>query len=101
MPGTRYQWTVVARNALGQSFRNAAEFTTLARSDHEARARFRDRLADATDARSLALLAEIDRSLDLRLEAREGFLAALALSPEDAAIRAAFNRLERQRGQPR
>ena len=60
-----------------------------------ARAVLEESLEAGGDASSLALLAEIDRSLGLLVEAREKFRAAVARAPGDVALRQALDRLER------
>ncbi len=94
---THYQWsvrTVGASGGLsGSGARGEAAFSTLSLDNLRSRARLREVLA-GSDGRSLALLAEVDRSLGLRWEAREGFRQALAKDPDDAGLRAALAAVE-------
>jgi hypothetical protein len=95
-PGAKYHWEVRTLDRIGQAARGAAEFVTLDAEAVQARTTLKQSLEAAGDAASLALLAEIDRSLGLLVEAREEFRAALAKAPDDVALRQAFDRLEQQ-----
>lgn len=95
-PGARYYWQVRTLDRIGQVAQGAGEFVTLSAQTAQARAALKEALEVAGDAPSLALLAEIDRSLGLLVEAREEFRAALAKAPGDVALRRALDRLEQQ-----
>lgn len=91
--GSRYHWRVRSVGLEPAAY-GRASFQTLVADRAIARAALRARLELEHDAPSLALLAEIDRSLGLLWEAREGFRSALALSPDDD-LRAALEQTER------
>jgi hypothetical protein len=93
-PGAKYYWQVGTLDRIGQAARGAAEFVTLSAEAASRRAALKQSLEAAGDAASLALLAEIDRSLGLLIEAREEFRAALAKAPGDVSLRSALERLE-------
>jgi hypothetical protein len=95
-PATKYYWQVRTMDSVGQVARGSAEFVTLGSETARARAALEAALAGAGEAASLALLAEIDRSLGLLVEARDEFRAALARAPGDVALRHALDRLEQQ-----
>jgi hypothetical protein len=95
-PGSKYYWRVRTLDRSGQVARGSAEFLTLAADIAAARATLERSLGAVGDISSLALLAEIDRSLGLLVEAREKFRAAVADAPEDAALRHALDRVEQQ-----
>ena len=94
-PGTRYTWMVRLPSTPGVDA-GAGEFTTLDRETEAARRAFH--AAHTTrDAATLAMLAEIDLALGLLPEARKGFEDALALSPDDASMRARAGELRAAR----
>jgi hypothetical protein len=95
-PATKYFWRVRALDRSGQTARGAAEFATLSEETARARAALEASLEASADAASLALLAEIDRTLGLLVEAREKFRAAVARAPGDIALRQALDRLDEQ-----
>jgi hypothetical protein len=95
-PGARYFWDVRTLDRVSQVARGEAEFVTVSDEPARARAALRESLPSAGDAASLALLAEMDRSLGLLVEARDGFRAAIAKAPDDVALRQALDRVERQ-----
>ena len=95
-PGVQYYWQVRTVDRIGQVARGAAEFVTLGAETARARAGLAASLELAGDASSLALMAEIDRSLGLLIEAREKFRVAVAKAPGDIALRQALDRLEQQ-----
>lgn len=97
-PGAKYYWQVRTLDRIGHAARAAAEFLTLNAESARARAALKESLESAGDAASLALLAEIDRSLGLLVAARDGFRAALAKAPGDVALRQVLDRLEQQLG---
>jgi len=94
-PGARYHWTV---RSLGVSdpARGEADFVVLAAESLTAREELRRSLREPADAESLALLAEVDCRLGLLAEARRGFEAARAKAPDDKALAAALERIDRQ-----
>ena len=94
--GARYYWQVQTLDRIGQVARGGAEFVTLGTEAARARATLKVSLEGVGDAPSLALLAEIDRTLGLLMEARDGFRAALARAPGDGRLREALDSLERQ-----
>jgi hypothetical protein len=94
--GARYYWQVRTLDTVGQAARGGAEFVTLEAEPARARATLKASLEAAGDAPSLALLAEIDRSLGLLAEARDGFRAALDRAPGDGGLRQALEAVERQ-----
>lgn len=96
-PGLRYRWTVSTVERAGPVARGEAEIVTLdtgvARAREEARKML---VAEGPD--SLQLLAEIDRSLGLLLEARDEMEAALREKPGDPGLREALARIEMRLG---
>jgi len=99
-PGSRYHWTV---RSLGRTTaaRGEADFVTVDAESLAAREKLRRSLQGVGDADSLALLAEVDSRLGLLVEARGAFRAALANAPNDQAIQAALERLERRLSGPK
>jgi hypothetical protein len=94
-PGARYHWTVRTLGASAPA-RGEADFVVLAAESLAAREELRRSLQEPADAESLALLAEVDSRLGLLAEARRGFEAARAKAPDDAALAAALERVDRQ-----
>lgn len=94
--GTRYYWKVRTLDKPGEVARGESEFVTLSPESEKARAALKEALDKAGDAASLALLAAIDRDLRLLAESRDEFRSALARSPEDTALRKAYESIERQ-----
>jgi hypothetical protein len=94
-PGARYRWQVRGTSPEGPA-RGEAEFSVLDREAARDRRELRASLQGADDTASLALLAEVDRSLGLLREARETFSRALERSPGDADLSAAAGRLDVQ-----
>jgi hypothetical protein len=92
-PGSRYHWTVRSLGSRAAG-RGDADFETAGADTLAAREALRRSLQDVGDAASLALLAEVDASLGLLKEARQGFRAALSQSPGDATLQAALARVE-------
>jgi hypothetical protein len=95
-PGSRYYWKVRTIERSGPSVRGESDFTTLGEEDIRRRAAVSAVLMKKGDTESLALMAEIDHRLGLLMEAREGFQAALAKAPEDAALQRALADLDAQ-----
>jgi len=95
-PGSRYYWKVRTIERSGPSVRGESEFATLGEEDIHRRAAVSVALERKGDVESLALMAEIDHRLGLLMEAREGFRAALAKAPEDAALQKALADLDAQ-----
>lgn len=91
--GRRYQWTVRTLERPGAVARGGAELVVLDEDAARAREEVRKILA-AEGPGSLPLLAEIDRSLGLWLEAREDLRAALDDKPGDSALREALAEIE-------
>jgi hypothetical protein len=95
-PGSHYLWTVRAGNQTGETVSASAAFVTLSRDLESSRTALEGALSQAGDAASLALLAEVDRSLGLLWESREELRLAVEKSPKDAALRASFENVQRQ-----
>jgi hypothetical protein len=93
-PESRYYWKVRTIERSGPSVRGESEFVTLGEEDILRRAAVRAVLEKRSDIESLALMAEIDRRLELLMEAREGFQTALAKAPDDAALQKALAEIE-------
>jgi hypothetical protein len=97
-PGMSYRWEVRAVDPEGPVAEGAAGFETLPARLAEEREALRKAVEAIGDAASLALLAEVDRSLGLWSEARDELRAAVRAAPEDAGLAAALARLERRLG---
>jgi CHAT domain-containing protein/Tfp pilus assembly protein PilF len=95
-PGMRYGWSVRTVERVGPVAQGEADFVTLPARIAEARETLRKAVETLGDGESLALLAEVDRSLGLLAEARDGLRAAVRDSPGDAALGAALAELERR-----
>jgi len=94
-PGNTYRWTVRTLDRPGAIAHGKAELVTL--GDQASRAREKARkILEVEGAGSLPLLAEIDRSLGLWLEAREELKAALREKPSDPALREALGEIATQ-----
>jgi len=76
-PGQAYYWTVFTTDAMGYKHRAIANFRTLDAETANARAALHKALREAGDSASLALLAEVDRSLGLLAEAQAELKLAL------------------------
>lgn len=86
LPGTRYSWHVRTVDAAGWLFEGVASFATLdERAAREWRA-LRDAVEQTRDLSSLTLLAEVERGLGLRAEARETLRRAIELSPDSLGL---------------
>jgi hypothetical protein len=95
-PGRSYSWKVRTVERAGPVAEGGeARFVTLPARLAEAREALRRSIAAMGDPASLALLAEVDRSLGLRREARDELQAALRAAPEDAGLAASLARFER------
>jgi hypothetical protein len=94
--GSSYYWKVRTVERVGPSVHGESEFDTLSQEDLQRRAALQAVLQQQGDASSLATLADVDRRLGLWAEAREGFLAALAKAPSDAAIKKALSEVNAQ-----
>jgi hypothetical protein len=82
LPGTTYSWHVRTVDAAGWPFEGVASFATL---DEQAVGEWRalkDAVERTNDLPSLVLLAEVERGLGLRAEARETLRLALEMSPD-------------------
>jgi hypothetical protein len=95
-PGSHYYWKVRTIESLGPSVRGESDFATLEEEDIHRRAAVRAALEKKNDVESLALMAEIDRRLELLMEAREGFQTALTKAPDDAALQKAIAEIDAQ-----
>lgn len=93
--GLNYQWSVQTLNRPGAVARGEATLVTLDEEASQAREEARKILA-AEGPGSLPLLAEIDRSLGLLLEAREDLAAALDDKTDDPALREALAEIATQ-----
>jgi len=93
--GLRYRWTVRTLDRPGAVACGGAELVTLSKGAARAREKAREVLESETPD-SLPLLAEIDRSLGLLLEAREELRQALDRKPGDPGLRQALAELEKQ-----
>jgi hypothetical protein len=93
--GHRYSWMVRTLDRPGAVARGEADLVTL--SEDAARARQETReILESEESGSLPLLAEIDHSLGLLLEAREDLRAALGGEPANPALRKALSEIEMQ-----
>ena len=99
-PGLRYDWTVRTVERVGSVAKGEASFITLPRQTAEARKALQKAVEAAGDGASLALLAEVDRSLGMLIEAREELRMAVERSPEDAALAEELAGIERQMEDP-
>jgi hypothetical protein len=88
-PGHRYSWMVRTLDRPGAVARGEADLVTLGQDAARVREEARKVLA-AEGPGSLPLLAEIDQSLGLLLEAREDLRTALDHEPAGPALREAF-----------
>jgi hypothetical protein len=95
-PGRRYGWTVRTVERVGPVAKGEAEFVTLLARSAVEREALRRAVEAAGDGASLALLAEVDRSLGLLAEARDELREAVRASPKDAALAADLAALERR-----
>ena len=91
--GSRYWWTVRTLDRPGPVARGEAELVILGKDAARAREEAREILAPESPG-SLPLLAEIDRSLGLWLEARDELRAALDEEPSDPALQEALAAIE-------
>lgn len=96
LPGTGYHWTVRTLDRPGPIAQGEADFVTL--PEHAARMReeLRSAIAVQENRECLVLLAGIDRSLGMLIEARQELQAALERSPGDASLTQELAALERQ-----
>jgi hypothetical protein len=95
-PGSHYYWKVRTIERIGPSVRGESDFATLGEEDIRRRAAVRAALEKKNDVESLAFMAEIDRRLELLMEAREGFQTALTKAPDDAALQKAIAEIDAQ-----
>ena len=95
-PGSHYYWKVRTIGRMGPSVRGESDFATLGEEDIQRRSAVRAVLEKEGDVQSLALMAEIDRRLELLVEARDGFQAALAKAPEDTELQKALAEVDAQ-----
>jgi len=94
-PGMRYHWTVRTVERTRSVAKGKADFITLPRQATEAREALRKAIGEAGDSESLALLAEVDRSLGLWAEAHDGLRAAAQSVPGDTPLAAELAEIER------
>jgi hypothetical protein len=92
-PGAGYRWTVRTLGSTCGVARGEAELVTLSEADTEVREISR-KVLTAEGPASLPLLAEIDFSLGLLVEAREDLRTALSAKPGDPALRDALAEVE-------
>jgi hypothetical protein len=92
-PGLSYLWAVRTLDRPGAVARGEAEIVILGEDAARTREEARKVLA-AEGPASLPLLAEIDRSLELWLEARADLREALDEEPGDPALRKALAEIE-------
>ncbi len=85
-PGSAYYWRVRTLDAEKPAMRGEAVFSTLSEDDLERRAALKANVDASGDQSLVALLADLDRSLGLQLEACEGLKAALGRSPGNGPI---------------
>jgi hypothetical protein len=95
-PGARYHWTVRTLDRIGPVARGEADLVTLPAKAARTRETLRAALTTEGGGEPLALLAEIDRSLGLLLEARQELRAALGAAPGDPGLQEALADLERR-----
>jgi hypothetical protein len=94
--GSHYRWRVETLDSVTAAVCGESEFATLSAQAIEQRVSFKIAVETRGDAESLALLAAIDRSLGLLLEARNEFRDALAKSPTDPALRQITEELKKE-----
>ena len=95
-PGMRYVWTIRTLEREGAVAQGKAYFVTLSAKVAEEREALRKALEAEGDSASLALLAEIDRSLGLLAEARDGLQAVINGSPGETGLTETLAELERR-----
>jgi CHAT domain-containing protein/Tfp pilus assembly protein PilF len=95
-PGTHYHWTVRTLERVGPVAKGEADFVTLPSGLAQKRETLRTAVEAAGDGASLVLLAEVDRSLGMLIESRDGLRAAVEKSPGDAALAEELAVIERQ-----
>ncbi|MBW8879134.1 MAG: hypothetical protein JF614_29690 [Acidobacteria bacterium] len=78
-PGTSYDWSVRTVERAGPVAQGKADFVTLSSRTAKAREALRNALMKEGDSTSLALLAEVDRSLGLLAESRDELRAGAYL----------------------
>lgn len=84
--GVRYDWTVRTIERVGPVARGEADFVTLPARMAETREALRKTVERAGDRESLVLLAEMDRTLGMLIEARTELWAVLRGAPVDAVL---------------
>jgi hypothetical protein len=93
--GHRYSWMVRTLDRPGAVARGETDLVTLSKDAARTREQARETL-ESEGAGSLPLLAEIDHSLGLLLEAREDLRTALDGEPANPALREALAEIEMQ-----
>jgi CHAT domain-containing protein/Tfp pilus assembly protein PilF len=96
LPGDRYGWTVRTLGRAGPVASGGADFVALSKDAARAREALHAALEKEGEGESLALLAEIDRSLGMLFEARQGLQAVQERSPGDASLAEELAAVERQ-----
>jgi hypothetical protein len=96
LPGAQYHWTVRTLERAGPVARGEADFVTLPEDAAEAREELRAAIEAEGDGESLALLAEIDHSLGMLLEALQELQAAHDRSPGNAPLAQELAALEQR-----
>ena len=99
--GARYFWRVQATDRVGATSSGAGEVVTLHADDVRRRSALHRALEERPEPELRLLLAEIDWRLGLWREARDGFQAALATSPDPVAVQARLSRIEERLGDER
>jgi hypothetical protein len=94
--GAVYYWRVRALEGSGLTPASEELLRTVSEEAAASRAALRAAVAGSSDASSLSLLAAVDRSLGLLIEAEGGLEAALAAAPQDAGLRKALERAKRE-----
>lgn len=97
--GMRYDWTVRTIERVGSVATGQATFLTLPSVEAKGRGALREAVESAGDGPSLALLAEIDRSLGLWGEALDELRTAVRKSPGDANLAKVLAEVERRSGE--
>jgi hypothetical protein len=94
-PGRQYFWHVKTAGGVTPPARGEAGFKTLDDETAAARARLKESVEASGEPGGLALLAEIDRTLGLLIEARDELRAAGATGRSAPDAKHALDRLER------
>jgi hypothetical protein len=95
-PGMRYAWTVRTLERVGPVATGQADFVTLSAEEAKTREALRKAVEVAGDSASLALLAEVDWSLGLWIEARDELRVVAGGAPGNADLAGALAEVERR-----